>query len=175
MSAQSSNPYSTPESNLVVEETYTPNIFSTSGRIGRLRYIAYSMLALVLMYVGIACSALFENVFGALISVVAMFGAMALIVMFAKRRFNDLNCSGWFALLTLIPVVGIFANLWLLLGSGTSGTNKFGATPCKNPMSVAVVGGVVPVFVIAGILAAVAIPQYSSYTERAAEYQASID
>lgn len=42
------------------------------------------------------------------------------------RRWHDLNKSGWFALLGLIPFVGV-AVLWLLvLCPGNSGMNRFG-------------------------------------------------
>jgi hypothetical protein len=40
-----SNPYAAPDavlSDVAEDETYEPQIFSVNGRIGRLRYLAYS-------------------------------------------------------------------------------------------------------------------------------------
>ena len=47
-----SNPYSMPQADLVERagnETYTPSFFSLSGRIGRVRYLAYGIGAGLLM------------------------------------------------------------------------------------------------------------------------------
>lgn len=45
------------------------------------------------------------------------------------RRLHDINKSGWFLLLTLVPVVGIFVVIPLLFFPGTPGDNQFGPVP----------------------------------------------
>lgn len=56
--------------------------------------------------------------------------AFALIIPFlsvAARRFHDMNRSGWWTLVILIPFgIGIIALLVALMFKGTSGTNRFG-------------------------------------------------
>jgi len=44
------------------------------------------------------------------------------------RRFHDINCSGWWTLLFILPVTNIVL-LWFMLKKGTSGTNKYGDEP----------------------------------------------
>jgi uncharacterized membrane protein YhaH (DUF805 family) len=46
---------------------------------------------------------------------------------FAVRRLHDVGLSGLFALLLLIPAVGIVFALYLILRNGASETNKYGA------------------------------------------------
>ena len=42
------------------------------------------------------------------------------------RRFHDLNKSGWFTLLGIIPIISFFVMIYLYLFKGTVGSNKFG-------------------------------------------------
>ena len=42
------------------------------------------------------------------------------------RRLHDLNCSGWWQLLTLIPFVSVLLLLVLLFYKGTQESNKYG-------------------------------------------------
>ena len=45
------------------------------------------------------------------------------------KRLHDVNLSGWFALLILIPTVNLFFFLYLLFAGGTVGANKYGYDP----------------------------------------------
>jgi uncharacterized membrane protein YhaH (DUF805 family) len=49
----------------------------------------------------------------------------------AVRRLHDINQSGWWSLVALIPVVNFFFVLYLLFVEGT-GKNKFGPSPKQN-------------------------------------------
>jgi uncharacterized membrane protein YhaH (DUF805 family) len=51
------------------------------------------------------------------------------------RRLHDINCSGWFVLLALIPYLGGLALFVMSLLSGTKGPNNYG--PDSRPESVA--------------------------------------
>ena len=46
------------------------------------------------------------------------------------RRIHDSDKSGWFVLLSLIPLIGLYV-LVLLLQEGSKGKNRFGAKPKK--------------------------------------------
>ena len=44
------------------------------------------------------------------------------------RRLHDLNESGWYVLLTFVPITKFFI-LWLMFRKGTPTTNKYGEPP----------------------------------------------
>lgn len=46
------------------------------------------------------------------------------------KRFHDMDKSGWFSLLLIVPVVNMFVGLfWLGFVKGTDGANKYGEDP----------------------------------------------
>ena len=47
------------------------------------------------------------------------------------RRFHDINKSGWFVLLEIIPFFGWLIVLVMLIEKGTEGKNRFGDYPLK--------------------------------------------
>lgn len=72
-----------------------------------------------------------------LIPVINIIGFIALIVFCIPsfcvgiRRLHDLNASGWFCLIWLIPLVGsIFMLIWFCQ-KGTTGPNRFGPDPLQ--------------------------------------------
>lgn len=170
------NPYAAPEALLAEpvasDETYEPKIFSLQGRIGRLRYIAYSWLAVVLagglslVLVGILSAVLQRGVNGILtwISYIPIY--IASLIM-AKRRMNDFDSSGWAALLILVPVLNAFLGLYLMFKAGTPGPNRFGPPPAKNSKGVVALAWLMPAIAIIGVVAAIAIPAYQQYVTRA--------
>ena len=48
------------------------------------------------------------------------------------RRLHDVNKSGWYYLLMLLPIIGWIWLIILLATDGTQGPNQYGADP-KNP------------------------------------------
>jgi uncharacterized membrane protein YhaH (DUF805 family) len=48
------------------------------------------------------------------------------------RRLHDINFSGWWVLLGLIPIVGNIALLILYIRRGTKGPNRFGEDPLAS-------------------------------------------
>ena len=47
------------------------------------------------------------------------------------KRWHDMDKSGWFALLNLIPAINFFVFLYIGFNPGTEGSNRFGAGPRK--------------------------------------------
>ena len=47
----------------------------------------------------------------------------------AIRRMHDIDKSGWYLLICLIPLVGWLVVLYFMFQPGTVGANKFGADP----------------------------------------------
>ena len=52
--------------------------------------------------------------------------------MLDMRRFHDLDKSGYFALLSLIPAITPFLYLYLFLMQRTKGANQYGNDPLEN-------------------------------------------
>lgn len=163
------NPYSTPDATLSTDEsgTYNPSIFSFSGRIGRLRYLAYSMAATIALMVVlipfIGFSAMMDpttgmSSFGWIAYILVNIVSLVIAVMFGKRRLNDLNRSGWFFLLLIIPLVNLLLIIYLLFFSGTDGDNNYGPKTVPNTLGVKVLALFMPILFILGIAAAVIIP-----------------
>lgn len=45
------------------------------------------------------------------------------------RRLHDLDKSGWWLLISLVPIVGFFLLLYWFVQRGTEGDNRFGPDP----------------------------------------------
>lgn len=173
------NPYDAPAADLsqrFAEEGYAPTFLSLHGRIGRLRYIAYTLLpAFVLNFVSGIVLAVLMPMLGknAGFALLCYLPVMVLLFIMAVRRLNDMNVSGWVSLVGLIPFVNIVFWLVLLCAPGSLGRNRYGPAPQKNTsgvIAVACVGPVLLVFVI-GVLAAIALPAYQDYVKRAKSAQ----
>jgi uncharacterized membrane protein YhaH (DUF805 family) len=177
------NPYLAPGAALSGPEsgkdTYEPKLWAWRGRIGRLRYMAYLFIVSILNMVPVtilmgllgAAGILSQNQ-DALVGLSALFYLPLLVFSFvlAKRRFNDVNRSGWFSLLLWVPLVNFIVSLYLIFARGDEGANDFGAAPSPNTTMIKVVGLVFPILFIVsiiGIMAAVTIPAYQSYKIKA--------
>lgn len=171
-----SNPYTAPTADFShageSDDVYDPEMFSFKGRIGRCRYLAYSIgMTLILMVVagivGALAGSLIRN--PVVIGVIWYVPGTVIMLTMAVRRLNDMHRAGWWSLLMLIPVVNLFAGLWLMFGPGDEQANEYGPAPSPNTWPVIVGACAMPVFMVAiiGILAAVAIPAYQTYVQRA--------
>jgi uncharacterized membrane protein YhaH (DUF805 family) len=72
-----------------------------------------------------------EN-FISFISSATPFIVLALCLLPSLQRLHDLNRSGWFALLLVVPAINIILWFALFIISGTPTNNQFGASPPKN-------------------------------------------
>ena len=169
----SANPYSAPEAELKhgQEELYTPRILSFSGRLGRLRYLAYGvganfLLTLVMMpLMGATAmmggSAEGMSAIGMLALAVFYIATIVVAVMFGKRRLNDLNRSGWWMLLLIVPLANLLLAIYMLFFPGTDGENNWGPAPIANSLGVKILAWMLPVVMLLGIVAAIVIPQFA--------------
>jgi uncharacterized membrane protein YhaH (DUF805 family) len=170
------NPYSAPNATITdideEDETYEPQLFAWEGRIGRLRYLAYYFAIVVLTSLigGIVAAVLTALVApGPMMAVLGVIGYVPLLIatfVVTRRRLNDLNHSGWWGVITLVPLLNLVLGLYLVFGPGSKGVNSFGPKPCKNSVAVVLGGLILPIAII-GILAAVAIPAYQGYVMKA--------
>jgi len=166
------NPYSAPDAALDTgqDALYQPKIFSFSGRIGRMRYLAYGigvniLLMAVMIPLGGAGGLMGGEAGMSMITMLVIgffyIATFVISIMFAKRRLNDLNRSGWWFLLFLIPLVNLLFAIYILFFPGTDGDNNFGPAPAANSIGVLILGWIFPVIMILGIVAAVAIPMFA--------------
>jgi uncharacterized membrane protein YhaH (DUF805 family) len=163
------NPYGAPRA-LVgdrAEEFQPVKLFAVSGRIGRARYIVYSILvSFVLVLPAMALMALSPGL-GLAVLAVAYIATFVMSIMLTIQRSHDFNTSGWLSLLVFVP----FANLIFWFMPGTDGPNRFGAKTPPNSTGVMVALWIVPVVFVLGIVAAIALPAYQDYVKRAATVQ----
>ena len=168
------NPYAAPDAVLDtgIDEPYQPAIFSFSGRIGRLRYLAYVvglnalLMTVMLPIMGGAAFMGDESGMSIIVTVLVVVfyvAAFVLSVMFGKRRLNDLNRSGWWFLVFIIPIVNLLLTIYVLFFPGSSGSNNYGPPPVANTLGIKLIAWVLPVVMIVGMVAAIGIPAYQQY------------
>lgn len=169
------NPYQTPSGQLTDDNQGFGEIkyFSSDTRIGRLRYLAHGFLmmlaALVVLGVGAGLAVGVSEIFWVLFAA----GYLAIIVfsfILMIQRLHDLNHTGWMCLLAFIPLVGFFFTLYIIFAPGTKGPNNYGLQPPPNETWHWIFGLIGPIFggvAMVGMMAAIAIPAYQDYVERA--------
>ncbi|MEJ2508413.1 MAG: DUF805 domain-containing protein [Gammaproteobacteria bacterium] len=177
------NPYTSPQSTVADaagEQYGEVRVFSTSGRLGRLRYLGYGMAVnlvvwFAVMLLGLVASLIPSQATNIVVGIIGVGLYIAVIVvafMLMIQRIHDFDTSGWLALLMLVPLVNVVFGLLLLFLPGTKGSNRFGAEPPPNSTGVIVLAALVPIAVfVIGILAAIAIPAYNQYIQRAKAQQ----
>lgn len=170
--ASNNNPYAPPKARVQDmqgnSDTQPIKLWSASGRMGRLRYIAWSILgSFAIMPVAFAAGLLgaaagSESVLYVLLGV-AYLAYAVFVALLTIQRCHDIDWTGWAALLVLIPFVGLI--FWFI--AGTPGRNRFGAPPPPTPRGMAWVVAVPVLLFVLGIVAAIALPAYQQYVMRA--------
>jgi uncharacterized membrane protein YhaH (DUF805 family) len=169
------NPYNAPTADLTNAgdaATYDPVIFSLRGRIGRVRYIAYTCLLSfgALVAANILVVLLRTTSTSYLFLSLAYLPVFALMIAMGVRRLHDMGHSGWWSILNLIPVLNLFVWMWLALARGDAGANRYGPPPSANGVGVVIAASIItPIMALTvlGIVAAVVIPAYKTYMEKA--------
>jgi len=167
--ATAANPYRAPAAAVAdaSEQYQEVRLFAVSGRIGRARYIAYTLGLSLLFGAVIGVVATMLGAVGGILAIIGYIGLLVLMFMLTIQRAHDFNTSGWLSLLVLVPLANFI--FWFI--PGTDGDNRFGAQTPPNSVLVLIAAWLVPVFFVVGILAAIALPAYQDYTKRAQERQ----
>jgi uncharacterized membrane protein YhaH (DUF805 family) len=165
------NIYSAPAADMTAtvasDETYTPQLLSIHGRIGRLRMLAYPLgagLVFTLAFMVLVVAGLANSTAGTIVLGLLYLPMFAISFIYTIRRLNDLNHSGWLSLLMLVPFVNFLFFLYLWIAPGTAGPNDYGPAPGPNTRWVVVGAMFVPAVFVLGIVAAIAIPSYMGYS-----------
>ena len=169
---QNRNPYAAPRKNVSradsAEDYGDIRIFSAEGRIGRVRYIGYTFgltigIALVIGMLGALIGAASPGV-AVTVGAIGYIAIVIVQILLTIQRSHDMNVTGWLCLISLIPLAALV--FWVV--PGTRGENNYGKQPPPNTMGAVVLACVLPLIFIVGIMAAVAIPAYQDYAQRAA-------
>ncbi len=161
------NPYAAPQADVRdiagVQEYQEVRLWSPTGRIGRLRYLAYVFGFQLLLGVIAGIAAALVPEVATFVVIPAYVALLVFSILQAIKRSHDMNWSGWTVLLMLIPLVAL---VWLFK-AGTDGENRFGQPPPPNTTLIKVGGLALPLLFIIGVVAAIVIPAYSDYVQRA--------
>ncbi|MGX9866417.1 DUF805 domain-containing protein [Pseudomonas moraviensis] len=149
--AEPDSPYAPPRANvgesLPAFATLKP--FSVEGRIGRLRFLAWTMvlslvaLPIVGVFALIALGLVSSDsttglIIGGILAVFLFIGFMIVSILFSVQRLHDIGWSGWLWLLNLVPFVGSFFPLVIMVVPGNTGANRYGPPPPPNSTAVKV-------------------------------------
>jgi len=156
--AATNTPYATPQAAVgeLLPEFGELRVFTTEGRIGRLRYLAWSLVLMlaasgIMGIVGIAAG--ISHILGGLLGVAVGIGMIIVSVQIGAQRLHDVGWSGWLLLLNLVPVVNSVFWILMLVIPGTPAANRYGPVPPANSLAVKILAGLFLALVAAGILA----------------------
>ncbi len=113
------------------------------GRMGRINYLASGlvfMVVLLLAALGVALWMVAQpNVFAIVVAAVALIALLVWSVRNTVLRLHDVNLSGWWALVSLVPYLGPVASLVLMFVPGSRDENDHGGLPRRgSPLAVGV-------------------------------------
>lgn len=174
------SPFATPKASLQDSEMVeydTGSVFSPRGRLGRIDYIIYSFgVTLVAALIGALLAGLtvatvssmssespVSSMVAGLANLLISIPVLILSIVFAIRRFHDLNWRGWWSVLVFIPLANIIVAFILMCVRGTEGENNYGLPRPPPSTFKIVVALILPTVFVIGILAAIAIPAYQGY------------
>jgi uncharacterized membrane protein YhaH (DUF805 family) len=121
--------------------TFQPAVFSIDGRIGRVRYLGYSMIMEFIALLGVGVVAWLVISFAPpeqarkladVLGIVLAVALSASVIVVTKRRLNDLDRSGWWLLLWFVPLLNVIMALYVMLWPGDRSHNSYGPRPVPN-------------------------------------------
>ncbi len=142
------------------------SIFTTNGRLGRMRYIAYAFALALLgqLLIGLmgGMGAVMQSETGGTLSVIGIavvyIAVIVVSIMLAVQRLHDLDKTGWLYLLMLVPILNLIFGLYMLFAPGTDGSNRYGNPPPPNTLGVKIAAWLLIIIFVGSIVAAIAIP-----------------
>ncbi|KJZ37669.1 DUF805 domain-containing protein [Pseudomonas fluorescens] len=154
------SPYAPPRATVGETEPVFATLkpFSVEGRIGRLRYLAWTMvLTLVMLAVGsvlavfaialISADSTAGLIFGGLVALILFIAVAVVSIQISVQRLHDIGWSGWLWLLNLVPFVGSFFPIVIMVAPGTNIANRYGPPPPPNSTAVKALASLWIVFI----------------------------
>jgi uncharacterized membrane protein YhaH (DUF805 family) len=167
--ADPESPYAPPRAtvgeNLPQFATLKP--FGVTGRIGRLRYLAWTMvLTLVMLGIG-SVAAIFAIglinsdstaglIVGGLLAIILGVAIAVVSIQISVQRLHDIGWSGWLWLLNLVPFVGSFFPFVIMCVPGSNVANRYGPPPPPNSTAVKVLSSLWVVLIAVVFIGAIA-------------------
>lgn len=149
----------------------TTCLFAFHGRIGRVRWIAYTtslwMLASLALAVLVQLAGLVSQQLMRWTGLVLSYAIWIVPFLVARRRLQDLDLGAQYLLGLLIPFINLYVILMLFFKRGDDAGNTFGPAPAPNDRKAYVLACLIPVCATIGILVAIAIPAYQHYAAKA--------
>lgn len=97
---------------------------------GRARRKEYWFFVLFNLIISIVISMVEAGIgTGGVLGLIYMLGVFLPSVAVAMRRLHDTDRSGWWLLLSFVPIIGVIALLILMALDSTPGDNRFGPNP----------------------------------------------
>ena len=106
-------------------QTCYKKFFDFSGRASKSEYWWFQLFQIIIYILAF----IFQGDLALLFSIVVIANLIPIYAA-AVRRIHDSNKSGWFVLLSFIPIIGLVV-FFLLIQDGSKGKNRFGAKPKK--------------------------------------------
>ncbi|GHU04863.1 membrane protein [Alphaproteobacteria bacterium] len=100
-----------------------------NGRAQRSEYWFYSLFAVIVSVVTSGIDAALGTFF---VNLIASLALLLPGLGVSVRRLHDLEKSGWWLLIALIPVIGALLLLYWCIQRGTVGPNRFGDDPLEQ-------------------------------------------
>ncbi len=157
VAGQAQTPYSPPKADIDPHagQVGQLKINSFKGRIGRMRYLAWS-LALLFIFVGvmagISAITMVADTLGSILLVGAVIGMLVISAQIGVQRLHDMGWSGWLWLLNVVPIISSVFWIVMLVVPGPAGSNRYGPPPPPNSLGVNLVAGVFLILLIGGLL-----------------------
>lgn len=113
------------------EKIETETFWSAKGRLRRKDYLIRAILLAIPYGIVLAIS---ENSYDegmVIFSAILGIACWIILAIQAIKRLHDINMSGWWYLIFLIPYINLIFGLYVLFADGTKGPNNYGPDP-KN-------------------------------------------
>ncbi len=156
----SASPYAPPQANVAEQlpEFGELKPFGVTGRIGRLRYLAWSLVLILVMAPALGIAALgmgISDTVGIILIAGVTLAMVVVSVQIGVQRLHDIGWSGWLYLLNLVPIVGSVFPLLMLLIPGNAGANRYGPPQPPNSTAVKVLASLWLVILLLVVIAAI--------------------
>lgn len=156
----SASPYAPPQANVAEQlpEFGELKPFGVTGRIGRLRYLAWSLVLILVMAPALGIAALgmgISDTLGIILIAGVTLAMVVVSVQIGVQRLHDIGWSGWLYLLNLVPIVGSVFPLLMLLIPGNAGANRYGPPQPPNSTAVKVLASLWLVILLLVVIAAI--------------------
>lgn len=137
------------------------NVLSVQGRIGRLRFLAWMLVATTVV-IGL-CTLIFLGMFsgdqffpGSVLICALILAFLYASITITVQRLHDLDWSGWLWFLYLVPAMGGILLLLLAALPGTVGANRYGPPQPPNSFAVKALCCIWSGLVALGVIGAIA-------------------